>query len=266
METPDFRLEFLRTYRTKSGLSGAEVAYLYSKVMATAEEGASHAIGTRTGINRSRIRGWIENGDVPDAVRGERIANQHGWLRATGEVHLNMSELVGATFAAGTIIEENYRVTWLRQRDYVGELLRSIGTFERYIDRNGRWDEIGPRNDPSVLGRVLHVRGVPVGDAASWAIPEYVTTSVMAARAFIRGFAKSRGRSTDDGYRIDIGSRHGDEFEAEFAALVEDTLEGPIRRVSGSVIVPERTVENDRWLTNTAWPINKRKNPPDLAT
>lgn len=184
-----------RTYRHRSYDDPWGVVVDYRRVMDARErdpDAGSAALATRLDLPRSRIRPWVDDGARPAPVAAIHTAAGRGWF--VDDISLAATEgtalatLVAWVFAGGSITREFVPRFVLRSSDRYESLARlanaaeylGIDLTERVRDET-RANEYVPATDASVLGRVLHAAGAPVGPkgAQELALPAWIVDGPM---------------------------------------------------------------------------------------
>jgi len=172
------------TYNTpgnKSPLEAIATYEEYQREWASSELG-SHAISTRMEVPRGRIRTW-KDGGKPDVVRGIETAREHGWLEVDvdSEIFGALNRLVAGVFSGGSITDQTFLPSFSAPDDRVDAQLRAdletLGSGCRIAHSNsGNVEELVPKTDTSVLGRVLVALGAPKGSKVENAerLPSYL--------------------------------------------------------------------------------------------
>lgn len=141
------------------------------------------------GMKRSNVHQWLD-GRSPYAVNGLEAAHERGWIgfEPSGTTFLLLNRLVAWVFAAGYIDASTHQPRFLVRTDDHIHLLEdifealAIETKTRLSDKHR---EVLPRTDGPVLGRVLHVMGVPYGELVSnplLSLPIYLERATEAIR------------------------------------------------------------------------------------
>jgi len=116
-------------------------------------------------VPRGQIRTW-KDGGKPDVVRGIATTREHGWLEVDvdSEIFGALNRLVAGVFSGGSITDQTFLPSFSAPDDRVEAQLRAdletLGTRCRIAYSNsGNVEELVPKADASVLGRVLVVLG-----------------------------------------------------------------------------------------------------------
>lgn len=204
MDETSLRDEFFATYRTSSEVSVHELVSQYHRVeryTAAHPDHGSQAVATALGLPRSRIRPWIEDDAMPDALRGWQTVTKNGWDDLDGATHVVLTRAVAGVFAGGSISAKTFEPLWSvsneRERAHLEAILREIGVGSTYRDREGRHGStIGSRKHAAPLGRLLVARGAPSGrETGKLVLPTYLFSEAQftAAEAFVRTYLGLRG-------------------------------------------------------------------------
>lgn len=165
----------------------------YRKATSYAVRTGSKSSATARALNlpRSRLGTWIDDGGVPDVVRGIETAHEHGWIECSYDdpTFIGLNALVANVFSGGSIAEGNYRTSFaLNHRGEDGHVLDALELVNvefEVVDRDDdRADEARPTEAGSVSGRVLAVMGAPAGPKADQhlELPDYLADAPESVR------------------------------------------------------------------------------------
>jgi len=229
------------TYNTpgvQSPLEAIDAYEEYQREWANSELG-SYAISTRMELPRGRIRTWKEGGK-PDVVRGIETAREHGWLEADvdGEIFAALNRLVAGVFSGGSISDQTFMPSFSAPDDRVDAQLRAdletLGSGCRIAHSNsGNVEELVPKTDASVLGRVLVALGAPKGPKVENArrLPSYLYQHAESTQhEFARVYVANRAVYRADRDIMQIQEKRSDRYLDALAELLQSTTGAEVWR------------------------------------
>lgn len=170
----------------------------------------SAAVASAVELPRGRIRPWIDDDARPDPVRGVQIAEEHGWLDLewTEPPFTGLNVLVAWIFSGGSIEAEWFVPLFALDDSGADERLerafQAIGLEYELLreDATNRATEARPTEAASVLGRLLHALGAPVGAKnrdTALTLPDYLEDSPYPVRLpFGRTYVQNRQTARPD--------------------------------------------------------------------
>lgn len=215
----------------------------------------STAVSSALNLPRSRVRPWME-GSRPDAVRAIMVAEDKGWVNfhRNREIFRGLNVLVAWIFSGGSIIQDNYSPLFVvdnpNQRDLL-DITGGILGVEFEFTREGegmRSDEMSPNKHGTVLGRVLHCLGGPVGDKNEKnpsSIPEYLAEAdSIIARDFITVYVINRGTIVPErNGAIQLSEVRSPLFRRSLANLIKRETDSPTSVHKHKVYLPAQTAQ-----------------------
>lgn len=154
---------FVRTYRHPSGEDSWRIVQQYTQLqelLAEKPDLGRHALADELHIPPGRVRSWRGQDKQPDAYRGLQTALDHGWFIQswTSTTAVSLNGLAAWICASGSIGQDwvpRFVVNTETEADLVTGLLETIG-LEAVKEDSGTSVRYRPRDEASVLGRVLH--------------------------------------------------------------------------------------------------------------
>jgi len=238
---------FARTYRVDGDAAAVVDVYQeFQEYTATHPNAGSQRIASALGVKRSRIRRWVDDGAVPYVVQGLQTAETNGWIPMEFESQLfgAMNKLVAWVFSSGSIHGERWYPMFVvdddQQRQRLTQLLEVVGCAVTEPDSSRtavRGTGLSPTPNGSVLGRVLHALGAPVGSQktdGSLTLPQYLDAAPpFVRRGFLKTYLRNRQRERDrDASWLSFGEDRPERYQQELVALIEDVT-GESASVSG---------------------------------
>lgn len=233
--------ELAATYNTPSYADPMDAVAdykTYQREWATTDLG-SQAVSTRMEVPRGRVRSW-EDGSKPDVVRGIETARKHGWLEceADSDTFAALNRLVAGVFSGGSISASTFEPSYSAPDDRVDDQLRAdldtLGVGSRVAFSNsGNVEEIRPRSDASVLGRVLVALGAPAGEKAGVVerLPSYLYRHAdVTQQEFARVYVANRATDRRDRDFMQIREERSDRYLDSVAALLRSTMDVEVWR------------------------------------
>lgn len=206
-------------------------------------------IGNALDLPPSRVRGWL-NDKKPDVVHGIQTAERQGWLTTDPDsrVFRGLNVLVAWIFSGGSIRSPPYYVPQFTVHDPADEqLLNRAATaantqlYDTREDTAGRGRERRPAEHASVLGRLLHALGAPVGPKtpdSEIGLPPYLTdASTVVRREFTAVYVHNRGQAHDGKATVTIREDRPAHYVRDLAAFMQAVADQPVRGNAGNVIV-----------------------------
>lgn len=196
----------------------------------------SQALSTVVELPRSRIRPWLD-GAQPDCYRGLQTALDRGWILDgwSSDEARALNRLAAWLLASGSIDQTNRQASFVVDTEAIGEQLVDLfATFDlrvRIVDRDGRPPEYIPREDATVLGRVLQTWTGLDGDksALGTRFPEYLQFAPEGiARQFVKTYVSLRATVRKDrGGRLQLQADRTERFRQELVALLKRVVADP---------------------------------------
>lgn len=188
----------------------------------------SAAIASALELPRSRIRTWLDGGQ-PDAARAIDVARRKGWIEIGSEEppFEALNALVANVFSSGSIAVETFAPGFAldptRRQLHIVDALEAVGVeYDIVDDRDGRADEARPKQNGTILGRVLAAMGAPVGRKGEQRLelPAYLDDAPDAVReTFVLCYLENR--ATEYNEILKFREERGDGYLRELAALIE---------------------------------------------
>lgn len=243
MDRDTLRDRFAQTYSPPNERDPIEVRDEYERYVeyvARNSNAGSSAVGNAIGAPRGRVRPWMEDGAMPDVVRGTDAADGKGWFRVSGENHSLLTGLVAATFAGGSIAEKTYMPSFSAEdSELVETALVQLGAGTDRIDResDSQGDELRPARHAPVLGRILAARDAPTGrDFEAYNLPAYLFESDDDARTFVEWYVALRGVKADGRNHVRIYEfNRSDSYHDDLHGIFNRVLNGEVTRVKRGV-------------------------------
>lgn len=195
-------------------------------------------LAREVGVNRSTVRQWLD-GRMPYAVQGLETARDRGWIgvRAAGKNFALLNRLAAWLFVAGYIGESNLHPRFtIRGKVHATTLddILSMLDIKYQTQSSGNTPEVHPQADGAILGRVLHVLGVPLGKQTEdplISLPVYLESAPESVRqdfALVYLLNRRRwGASNGEGltiYHPDYTEAYLDDLQQFFQSLVDETV------------------------------------------
>jgi hypothetical protein len=201
-----------------------------------------------------RVERWF-NGKKPHVVKQIEIADSLGWFDNNwgSDIGRAFNLLTAAALSGGSVgkdfsvrvmLDDGLDVT---TEQSLTEAIRVLVGSTRIVNKDDskRGTELQPGNHRSLLGRALHVLGVPRGrkTTSEMILPEHLDTASPKLREeFVVTYISLRGSQAADG-DIDIREERNQSYLESLATLIEDvTGDVPVVRTNG-IHVPKTAVE-----------------------
>lgn len=207
------------------------------------------AIASALELPKGRVRSWYE-GKTPAVVAGLETARDYGWLEidTTDPAFEPLNTLVAGIYAAGSLNPDNWiPIFALNEHGFESAIVDAleaagVGWQEHEEDRDGnRGPTIRPAHDGAVLGRVLHVLGVPIGKKAhleDLSLPDYLDDAAADVRdSWVRTYLLHRGYEDRTSDSIQILEDRPRSYRRELADLIESVADAPVRAGDQSVTI-----------------------------
>lgn len=168
-------------------------------------------IARRVERSPSTVRGWVAEGKTPPPVQAVETAQDRGWIdiESTSETFRVLNQLVAWVFSGGGLRQDRFVPSFSVDDQLALAALHRLLTWVdvsyrvRDYDDTDRALEVIPDDAASLLGRVLHVLGAPVGVKATHddlSFPTYLdTVEESHRRGFARVYVLNRGNINADG-------------------------------------------------------------------
>ncbi|MDR5657731.1 hypothetical protein RH831_11150 [Halodesulfurarchaeum sp. HSR-GB] len=186
-------------------------------------------------------------GGAPDAVHGIQAADSRGWLSLTYDSPVfeqGLNNLVAWILSGGSIarnFEPHFAVGRAEDADLLSDFFSEISNEYQISDRPmKRADEAVPSENGAVLGRVLHILGVPTGEKAqqTLSLPSYLH---QAPKPIIKKFAgvyiNNRGTKGRSQNILKMREKRNDEYLDELIMLFRSVLNSKSITRSGKNII-----------------------------
>ncbi|WP_121822043.1 homing endonuclease associated repeat-containing protein [Halostella salina] len=255
--------EFVETYSPPTDVGPDELVSQYELAIETSNRrqtdnkpAGSQAVASELNLPRNRLREWVDGDSVPDAKRGVDRARERGWigLNYADEPVIPLILLTAALIAAGSL-NQNWIPRWTMPTLEEGRLIRSdlqaLGVDARTVHVNDakRATEIEPAEDGSVLGRVLHVLGVPHGAEGDASLPDFLDDAPRFARKeFARRVYDLDHRQLDDDadWWAVMGESLSELLREAVAELVDNVATDPVELTDDGILVTRGVVHTLR--------------------
>jgi hypothetical protein len=232
-DTDAVKKALVRTYNPPAYADPWDCIEDYERVQRAAAEHpnkGSQALSSVVDLPRSRIRPWLD-GAQPDCYRGLQTALDRGWILDgwSSEEARALNRLAAWLLASGSVADSQWAVSFVVDSPAVGErLVECFETFDlrvRIVDREGKPPEYLPREDASVLGRVLHTWTDVGGDKSplETRFPRYLEYApVGIARQFAEIYVSLRAtvREDRDG-RLQLQADRSERYRRALVDLLE---------------------------------------------
>ncbi|SDM47038.1 hypothetical protein SAMN04487949_1772 [Halogranum gelatinilyticum] len=248
--------DLARTYKTPGYADPYDCVEDYRRVMRYASKHpnkGSQAVSTRVDLPRSRIRPWMD-GAKPDAVRGIDAAVGREWLplEADSRMFGPMVELVAWVFSGGSINDRwvpHFSTNAREEQSVIRRTLEEVGVSAKIVERGtGRATEVVPGQDASVLGRLLHVLGAPIGVKNSdtkLTLPIWLpSASTGVRRRFAEVYLQNRGHQFEDKDTVTFRESRCEQYLSELANFLADVADAPVRVNGSNVVVSAEAARN----------------------
>ena len=255
-----FRRRLIDTYDPPNELDPHELVEDYeafTDYIAKNPNASSYAVASSIEAPRGRIRAWMDNGAMPDAAAAVYEAERKGWLDTDTDTHILLTRLVAAVLAGGSIGNDTYSVSFsIDDREHIETLCHDLGVGLRRTkrERENSGDELHPKRNQTLLGRVLVARGASAGAKTHVSsVPSYLFDEQhgAAADAFLETYLRLRGVSPEDRQHVQILERsRTPEYLDSLYRLFDERLPGEVRRSNIGLRIPESTYDSRLWLRN----------------
>ena len=242
------------TYNTpgvKSPIEAIEAYEEYQREWASSELG-SQAISTRMELPRGRIRTWKEGGK-PDVVRGIKTARENGWLECPvdGETFGALNRLVAGVFSGGSIFDPSFEPSFSTPDSVVETQLRAdleaIGAgCKKVMSNSGNVEELRPKKDATVLGRVLVALGAPQGQKAKQIdrLPLYLDDAPLSVRReFARVYVSNRAAERSGRDFVQIQEERSEQYLNSLERLLNSVVDAEVWRNKRAILLRESAVD-----------------------
>jgi len=232
--------ELARTYRAPTGRDGWDQVVLYRQTQRYHDEWGGARVASAINsddelefdhLTRANIRSWVEDGGKPDAAHAVEIAEDLGWMADEWTpVSRAFAQLVGGTFACGSINREGWAPSWAvtHTRADIETALDVVGVGHRWVRRqtDSQSDELRPAKHGSVLGRALVAAGAPIGGKTAETVgglPEWIDEAPPSVRAsFAEILVAERGIEREQKATLAIQSNRSRQYFEDVRELLED--------------------------------------------
>lgn len=231
---------FARTYSPQGYADGWEQVEQYLLVVEWSELNpeASWQMAAKTlEIPKSRVRRWYD-GDKPHALRQLEVVDARGWVDATWDTQIGraFNILAAAILSGGTLSKQYYPQIILdddldapTEKTLRTALKKLVGSSHvTHADDPQRATVIAPGADQALLGRSLHVIGIPTGrkTEGDLTLPSYLATAPDQIRTeFVEIYVIFRGSRRERG-TADISEERSESYLESLAELIEDVTGG----------------------------------------
>jgi hypothetical protein len=205
------------------------------------------------GLPPDRVKRWY-NGTKQIVIRQIETADALGWFDASWDSKIGRAfNLVIAGVLSGGLLSQSFEVRITIDHDLDEATRKSIRkAFEvlcgdtklEYEDDTNRSTTLEPRENKLLLGRALHVLGVPTGrkTEAELKIPEHLATHPELQREFVELYVALRGSRRDNG-TIDIREERSQTYLQSLAVLIETVTGGSAKVRENGVFLRKATAE-----------------------
>lgn len=231
------------TYRRTKRPSGYRYAKLY-RIMKETDHDLSHLVNQHPDLTKAMVRNW-RRGHTPRVHTALREARERGWLTppATSPRALSLTALAAWGLARGTVRSNAYHPVFRLKtpglREHFDDLAEPLGlSYTLRHEENPRPTEIHLTEKGSLLGRVLHVLGVPRGRKKTQPClpPGYLFHHPEHAREFVINWSHHRSHF-DDTLVLTVPNALGDQFRRAYASLLTHTLSWDVEQTHHGVRV-----------------------------
>lgn len=249
LDTGAAKHAFVSTYDSRGFEHTWDIIDAYENVLkATGEhpQKGSSAISKIVGLPRSSIRRWVDDDAVPYPYQGLQTALKHGWLNFThdDEMTAALVTLTAHVLGSGSLHNEKYRPRVSNGRDVqhseIHDAFHAVGvkSAEMSPDDPERPMQVVATKDASVLGRVLHILGVPPGRDARGsegtpAILEHVSYHIV--RDFLNVYLRHRSVDRGSGNRLRVLVNRPDRFKRGVARHITELTDADARTYNRGV-------------------------------
>jgi hypothetical protein len=244
------------TYSPQGFETGWEAVDQYLLVVEYAEEHPQATWADTAavlGLPPDRVKRWYD-GTKQTVIRQIETADALGWFDASWDSEIGRAfNLVIAGVLSGGLLSQSFEVRITIDPDLDEATRESIRkAFEvlcgdtklEYEDDPNRSTTLEPRENKLLLGRALHVLGVPTGrkTEAELTIPEHLATHPELQREFVELYVALRGSVSEKG-TIDIREERPQAYLQSLAVLIE-TVTGESAKVrENGVFLRKATAE-----------------------
>jgi len=245
-----------RTYG--SDRDGWERVEEYQRVLeytGTHPNKGSAAVSSALELPRERIRPWVDGDARPDPARGVQTAEELGWLDLAWEQppFTGLNVLVAWIFSGGSLnrnVVPYFALGDAGAHERLDEAFADLGIEYELLreDASNRATEARPAEAASVLGRLLHALGAPLGTKnreTDLSLPTYLDDAPYPIRlAFARTYVQNRQTPRPDrpNTPIQIAEERSPAYRQELIAFLADVVgvEMWIRGESESIRLDQR--------------------------
>ncbi|QCC59435.1 hypothetical protein NP511_13545 [Natrinema thermotolerans] len=240
--------EFARTYDGGAYDDAWAAVKQYRRVIAYHRDNPDAGIAELmriSGAARNSVVSWIDDGATPLVAQGLYKAHDYKLLGVDYDEITPLNILVAAALSAGTIDARNYQPTFTvesLENSLVVNSLELIGVGSQELE-NGTGDAptVGPAADAAIIGRALHVLGVPLGsktNAGELSLPSYLEDAPDAVRKrFVDIYLENRGQPHVDNAGLAIKEDRPRTYQEQLASLIESVAGESVTVADSGVMV-----------------------------
>lgn len=252
-----------RTYSHPSYADPWECVEDYQRVLeytGARPDAGSTAVASALDLPRSRIRPWMD-GTRPDCVRAIQIAESRGWLSddMSSPVFRGLNVLLAWIFSGGSLNSDWYVPSFVVDDEGGTEVLERAADLvdvelESTSSANGhRTVELRVVEHASVLGRVLHLLGGPVGEKNADSdvdLPSFLASAPETVRReFTSIYVSNRGTVLEDrNGAVRVKEERSRRYLRSLARLFQEVTGGEVSLHEKNVFLyPEAATSIQEW-------------------
>lgn len=265
--TPIAAPALARTYAHRSYDDPWECVQDYLRVIEYTNDNpfdVSTTVANALDLPRGRVQSWMD-GSRPNCVRGIRVAEEAGWLDAEidSPAFRGLNVLVAWVLSGGSIGRDGFVPTFVAANEHADVLHRAadlVGISLETSQSQDRYDgaEFRPTDAGSVLGRVLHVLGAPLGRknrTTDLTLPAYLDDAPdTLVREFTATYVVNRGTPLPNrGGAIQVKEDRSGAYLDSLAGLFQEATGRPVTSgESGVYLDADAAGVIDTWPTPLA--------------
>lgn len=254
--------DLARTYSAGSYNDPWELVQDYQRVLeyqARHPNLGSTAVGNALELPRSRVRSWLDGG-IPDPLRGIQRAETHGWLDLDpqSDVFRGLNVLTAWVFSGGSIEGEWYvprfAVDGEENEERIDCAFEAVGIEYDFIrsSASNRATEYRPKEDGSILGRILALLGAPIGvknEGSRIQLPNYLDqVPEPIGREFAITYLGNRGQRTPDKGTVTFREERSRGYLRSLASLFRECTGEQVTVSEKNVVISAAAADViDRW-------------------
>lgn len=263
--------DLARTYGTPGYADSWEGVQDYQRYLRYAGEHpqmGSYALSRVLDLPRGRLRAW-EEGARPDVVKALEIAEENRWidLPPGSERLRGFNVFVSWIFSGGSISRKLFTPHFAVNGEEDVSILEAaadeagVGLLKKREAEERRAEEYTFRSHASLLGRILHVLGAPLGVKnrdIDLSLPEYLDDSSFEVRRdFVKIYVHNRGAREERKDTVCIREERKQGYLEELRGLIQRVVGGDSLTISDRNIIIK--ADTARQIQN--WPpVLRRKN------